>query len=78
MTKLEKIKIIKSYKEPPFNKEDIYNLRYPWPLLGGVSSGICMKWCWFRNEICMAVLEEDIDIALEEITNGSKEHNSEV
>lgn len=67
MTKLEKIKKIKEYEEPPWDDNDIYYHREPWQKFGGVSSGICMNWCWYRDEIIDAkTTDEDVDMAYNE------------
>ena len=50
---LELIHKIKSYKEPPWDKHDAYWQRDPWRKFGCVSSGICMCWCWYRDEVIM-------------------------
>ena len=40
-------KILRS--EPPYDENDIYYTRDNWQKYGGVSSGICMGWCWFKS-----------------------------
>ena len=50
---LETIHEIKSYKEPPYDKNDPYYTRYPWCKMGGVSSGICEKWYWFPDDMIL-------------------------
>lgn len=40
-------KILKS--EPPMSLRDPYHTKDFWSKYGGVSSGICMKWCWYRS-----------------------------
>ena len=40
-------KILKS--EPPMNMKDLYHINDFWSKYGGISSGICMKWCWYRS-----------------------------
>ena len=68
MTKIEKIKKIKEYENPPWDKNDIYWLREPWNKFGGVSSGICMMWYWYRDEIVdIKTTDEDVDMAYNEI-----------
>ena len=51
MDKETLIKKIKSFEEPPWDKNDIYYTRYPWNLLGGVGTGICECWMWFSKDI---------------------------
>lgn len=64
---LELIHKIKSYAEPPSNKDDLYNMRYPWQKFGGVSSGICQCWCWYRDDVILKnATEKDINFALNE------------
>ena len=62
MTEFKKtlIKTIKSYKEPPWDKHDIYYTRYPWNLLGGVSSGICERWYWYTDDMIDAKCNVDV------------------
>ena len=68
MTKLEKIKKIKEYEAPPWDDNDIYYHREPWQKFGGVSSGICVKWCWYRDDIINdKTTDEDVDMAYNEI-----------
>lgn len=68
MTIVEKIRYIKSFKEPPFLENDIYYLRNPWSKFGGISSGICMCWRWYRDDIILnKITEEDLELAYEEI-----------
>ena len=62
---------IKSHKEPPEDKSDIYNLRYPWQKFGGVSSGIYMVWFWYRDEVILEkATKEDIIFALKEFEDN--------
>lgn len=60
---------IKSYDAPPWDDNDIYYHRSPWQKFGGVSSGIVMCWCWYRDSV---ILEQasvnDIIQAYREIT----------
>ena len=49
MDKLEVIRKIKKYKEPPYRKDDSYFLRSPWYKFGTMSS-IREKWYWFTDE----------------------------
>ena len=68
MTTVEKIRYIKSFKEPPFLEDDIYYLRNPWSKFGGISSGICMCWCWYKDDVILnKITEEDLELAYEEI-----------
>lgn len=70
MNKLEKIKLIKSHKEPPYIKDDCYYQRHPWPLFGGVdmSSVFAGGWNWYKDEYIMRnTTEEDVDAALKEL-----------
>jgi hypothetical protein len=65
---LESIRKIKSHSEPPWDKHDIYYMRYPWQKFGGVSSGVCMGWCWYRDDVILRnVSQEDIDEALKQL-----------
>lgn len=69
MNKLDAIRKIKKYKEPPYRKEDSYFLRSPWNKFGAVSCGICEKWYWFTDEmILQQATTEDIIKAYNEIT----------
>lgn len=69
MDKLEVIREIKFFKEPPYRKEDSYFLRSPWNKFGAVSCGICEKWYWFTDEtILQQTTVEDIVQAYNEIT----------
>lgn len=68
MNKLDAIRKIKQYKEPPYRKDDSYFLRSPWNKFGAVSSGICETWCWFTDEtILQQATVEDIIQAYNEI-----------
>lgn len=68
MTIIEKIRYIKSFKEPPFLKDDIYYFRNPWSKFGGISSGICMGWHWYKDDVILdEITEEDLELAYEEI-----------
>ena len=70
MKKTNVIEFIKSYDAPPFDTKDPYYLREPWNKFGGVSSGIYMKWCWFRTEIIDDMASDiEVEKALREITN---------
>ena len=70
LTRQEKIAFIKSHAEPPQVDDDIYNLRKPWQKFGGVSSGICMCWCWFRDDVIEEkATDEDVDMAFNEFMN---------
>lgn len=61
------LQIIKGYNKPPFDKNDPYWQRKPWQKFGGVSSGICQCWCWYRDDIIMKnTTDEDIEMALKE------------
>lgn len=67
-----KIAEIKSHGNPPFIEADAYYSREPWGKLGGISSGICMDWCWFRDEyIYSQATEEDVEMAYNEIKGGA-------
>jgi hypothetical protein len=69
MNKLDAIRKIKKYKEPPYRKEDSYFLRSPWNKFGAVGCGICEKWYWFTDETILQVATvEDIIQAYNEIT----------
>lgn len=68
MTKLEKIKRIKELSMPPWDDDDPYYFREPWQKFGGISSGICMCWFWYRDEIIDAkTTDDDVEIAYEEV-----------
>lgn len=68
--KLEKIRKIKSYGTPPFDEADPYYEREPWQKFGGISSGICMAWGWFRDGVILEkTTDEDIEKALKERGN---------
>lgn len=59
---------IKQHKEPPWHDDDIYWMREPWQKFGGVSSGICMKWCWFRDDVILKrATREDMLLAIKDI-----------
>ena len=67
--RLNLIREIKKHASPPFKTDDIYFQRDPWPKLGGVSSGICMAWCWYRDGWILAkATQEDLERALAEFT----------
>lgn len=69
MNKLDVIREIKNFKEPPYRKEDLYFLRSPWNKFGAVSCGICETWYWFTDEtILQQATVEDIIQAYNEIT----------
>lgn len=69
MNKLEVIREIKKYEEPPYRKDDSYFLRSPWNNFGTVSCGICEKWYWYTDEtILQKATVEDIVEAYNEIT----------
>lgn len=68
MNKLDAIRKIKQYKEPPYRKDDSYFLRSPWNKFGAVSCGICETWYWFTDEtILQQATVEDIIQAYNEI-----------
>lgn len=67
-TTAEKLAFIKSFKEPPFKKDDPFYERNPWSKFGGVSSGICQSWLWYINGTIMSkASESDIDLAYREM-----------
>lgn len=67
MNKLDAIRKIKKYKEPPYRKDDSYFLRSPWYKFGTMSS-IREKWYWFTDEtILQLATAEDIIEAYNEI-----------
>ena len=66
------LRVIKSYDSPPDVEGDPYCLRDPWHKIGGVSSGICMTWCWYSDSYILEKASvKDIVTAYNEIT---KEH----
>ena len=74
LSRSEKIKFIKSFKEPPFLKNDIYYEREPWPKFGGISSGICMCWCWYKD-VYISATDNEVDMAYDEIKAFYKKEN---
>lgn len=71
MTREEKLKFIKSHKEPPLDKEDIYYLKSPWKKFGCISSGICMCWCWYRDDVILPnITDEELDAAYNAIQSN--------
>lgn len=65
---LELIHKIKSYDKPPWDNRDPYWQRDPWQKFGGVSSGICMRWCWYRDDVIMrSATEEDLSEAIRQL-----------
>ena len=74
LSRTEKIKFIKSFKEPPFLKNDLYYERSPWPKFGSVSSGICMCWCWYRDAYISAT-DDEVDMAYDEIKKFYNKEN---
>ena len=67
MNKLDVIREIKKFKEPPYRKDDSYFLRSPWNKFGTMSS-IRGKWYWFTDEtILQLATVEDIIEAYNEI-----------
>ena len=68
MNKLDVIRKIKRYKEPPYRKDDSCFLRSPWYKFGTMSC-IRDKWYWFTDEtILQLATVEDIIQAYNEIT----------
>jgi hypothetical protein len=68
MNKLDAIRKIKKYKEPPCRKDDLHFLRSPWYKFGSMSC-IRKKWYWFADETILQVATaEDIINAYNEIT----------
>lgn len=68
MNKLDAIRKIKRYKEPPYRKDDLHFLRSPWCKFGSMSC-IRGKWYWFTDETILQVATaEDIIKAYNEIT----------
>lgn len=64
---LEIIRKIKAHPEPPNVDDDAYNTRHPWDKFGGVSSGICQGWFWFKDEVILSKITlGDALLALEE------------
>ena len=67
---LDMIHKIKKHETPPKREDDPYDLRYPWQKLGGVSSGICMAWCWYWDTVILEkATKEDLIAALSEYDN---------
>ena len=65
---MEEIKYIKSFGDPPLLQEDLYYNRYPWNKFGGVGSGICECWGWYRDDIIyQKTTAEDRKIAKQEM-----------
>lgn len=60
---LELIRKIKSHSEPPRVAGDAFNTRHPWDKFGGVSSGICQGWFWFRDEVILSRITLDDALA---------------
>lgn len=70
---LELIQKIKSHSEPPRDENDLYYQRYPWNKFGGISSGICMCWCWYRDDVILEkATKKDILYALNEFEKRSQ------
>ena len=68
MNKLETIRKIKFFKEPPYRKEDSHFLRSPWYKFGSMSC-IREKWYWYTDETILQIATvEDIIEAYNEIT----------
>jgi hypothetical protein len=68
MNKLDVIREIKKYKEPPYRKDDLQYLRSPWYKFGSMSC-IREKWYWFTDETILQIATaEDIIQAYNEIT----------
>lgn len=68
MNKLDVIRKIKRYKEPPYRKDDLHFLRSPWYKFGSMSC-IRGKWYWFTDETILQIATvEDIIEAYNEIT----------
>lgn len=58
---------IKMHKEPPYIKDDLYNLREPWQRFGSVYAGIWMGWMWYRDDVILQkATKEDMLLALNE------------
>lgn len=73
LDKMEKIKKIKEYTEPPMYPDDPYWHREPWQKFGVVSSGICMRWYWYRDEVIDAkTTNDEVDMAYNEVVNHTK------
>lgn len=65
--RIDILRKIKQHREPPFLKNDIYYHREPWQKFGSVTSGICMEWCWYRDDIILSkVTDKDLVIAMME------------
>lgn len=70
---LDLIHKIKSHSEPPKVDGDAFNTRHPWDKFGGVSSGICQGWFWFRDEVILSrITLDDALAALEEFNKGNE------
>lgn len=68
MNKLDVIRKIKKYKEPPYRKDDSCFLRSPWRKFGTMSC-IREKWFWYTDETILQIATvEDIIQAYNEIT----------
>lgn len=68
MNKLDVIRKIKKYKEPPYRKDDSRFLRSPWRKFGTMSC-IREKWFWYTDETILQIATvEDIIQAYNEIT----------
>jgi hypothetical protein len=72
LSRHERIQFIKSFKHPPLDRNDIYFLRSPWNKFGGVSSGINMAWCWYRDD-CIDASDHEVEVAYNEIKNFYEE-----
>ena len=64
----KRIDYIKSFDKPPWDENDIYWHRYPWQKFGCVSSGICMAWYWYRDDVILKnCIDEDIEEACQQM-----------
>ena len=67
------IRNILTENEPPYKHNDLYFERKPWKKFGGVSSGICMKWCWYSERIILKnTTLEEVETAWEEMQQYKK------
>lgn len=69
LSRYERIKFIKSFKQPPHVKDGTDNL---WDKFGCMINDANPRWCWYRDEYIEAS-DHEVEVAYNEIKNFYEE-----
>lgn len=68
------IDFIKSFKEPPINKNDLYHDHDVWSKFGCVSAGIGEHWAWYLDHVILSkATDQDLCEAAQVLIAPSQE-----